>query len=51
MTTYNKRPLHGVGYEYLDLDLQSMSTDELREFGKVLIEDNVILLQIGRAHV
>lgn len=45
MTTYNKRPLHGVGYEYLDIDLQSMSNDELREFGKVLVEDNVLLLR------
>jgi alpha-ketoglutarate-dependent taurine dioxygenase len=45
MTTYNKRQLPGVGYEYLDLDLNAMSIDELREFGKVLIEDNVVLLR------
>jgi alpha-ketoglutarate-dependent 2,4-dichlorophenoxyacetate dioxygenase len=45
MTTYNKKALPGVGYEYFDLDLQSMSTDEVREFGKVLIEDNVVLLR------
>jgi len=45
MTTYNKKALPGVGYEYLDLDLQSMSTDEIRDFGKMLIEDNVVLLR------
>jgi alpha-ketoglutarate-dependent 2,4-dichlorophenoxyacetate dioxygenase len=45
MTTYNKKSLPGVGYEYFDLDLQSMSNDELREFGKVLIQDNVVLLR------
>ena len=45
---YNKKPLPGVGYEYLDLDLQSMTNDQIREFGRVLIEDNVILIRNQR---
>lgn len=42
---FTKQALPGVGYEYLDLDLQSMSNDDVREFGKKIIEDNVILLR------
>jgi alpha-ketoglutarate-dependent taurine dioxygenase len=45
MTTYNKKALPGVGYEYFDIDLSKMSNAEIRDFGKVLIEDNVILLR------
>ena len=43
--TYNKQPLPGVGYEYKGLDLQSMPSENIKEFGRVLIEDNVILLR------
>jgi len=48
MIQYNKRPLSGVGYEYMDLDLQTMSNEEIKEFGKVLIEDNVVLIRNQR---
>ena len=42
---YNKRALPGVGFEYLDLDLSTMPDDQIREFGKNLIEDNVVLVR------
>ena len=45
MTTYNKKALPGVGYEYFDIDLSKMSNTEIKDFGKVLIEDNVIVLR------
>lgn len=42
---YNKRSLPGVGFEYLNLDLSTMPDDQIREFGKNLIEDNVVLVR------
>jgi alpha-ketoglutarate-dependent taurine dioxygenase len=42
---YGKNPIHNVGYEYTNLDLKSMSSDQIMEFGKNIIRDNVILLR------
>lgn len=42
---YKKVALPGVGFEYLNLDLSNMTDEQVKEFGKVLIEDNVVLLR------
>lgn len=41
----SKIALHGVGYEYTDIDLSSMSTRDIREWGKNIISDNIVLVR------
>jgi alpha-ketoglutarate-dependent taurine dioxygenase len=43
MTNFNKRPFTGVGHEYFDMDISRMSDEEIREFGKNIIKDNVVI--------
>lgn len=40
-----KNKLPGVGYEITGMDLKSMSDIEIREFGKTIIEDNVLIIR------
>ena len=39
-----KKQLKNIGYEY-NIELKSMSNEEITEWGKNIIRDNVILLR------
>jgi alpha-ketoglutarate-dependent taurine dioxygenase len=45
VTEYKKRPLGGPAWEYLDLDLKSMSKQEIMDWGKNIVKDNVVLVR------
>ena len=45
-----KNPLPNIGFEYQNLDFNNMSDDDIREFGRNIVRDNVIVVRNQNLH-
>lgn len=41
----NKIPLSNIGYEYTNIDFSKLTTEEICNFGKNIVSDNVVLIR------